>query len=173
MVRQRRTIVPGGESSDDGEGSRTGRGRTGLDRRTLLRTVPVVGAVGLAGCTSVEDAVGEFLEDDAAGGSDESGPDTTTFGYGGTKTTVATTLAATTTDSVTDTATGTQTATGTESKTGTETATGTESKTGTETATATGTPTATETATATPTTTAVDDDYGDQGYGEYGFGGVR
>jgi hypothetical protein len=40
------------------------------------------------------------------------------------------------------------------------------------TSTSTPTPTSTPTVTATPTATTVEDDYGEQSYGEYGYGGV-
>lgn len=59
----------------------------------------------------------------------------------------------------------------TETVTATETPTATETTTATETATATATPTVTETATAIATST--EDDYGEQNYGELGYGGVE
>jgi hypothetical protein len=56
----------------------------------------------------------------------------------------------------------------------TSTSTSTETATSTATPTSTSTPTSTETATTTPTPTAtpVVDEYGEQGYGQYGYGGV-
>ena len=97
--------------------------------------------------------------------------------------------ATTETPTATETPTQTETPTATETPTQTETPTPTqtETPTATETETATPTPTQTETPTATPTPTETptptptetptptpmsDDDYGVQGYGELGYGGV-
>lgn len=66
--------------------------------------------------------------------------------------------------------TPTDTATATPSPT--DTATATPSPTPTATATPSPTATATSTPTATATATDVADEYGEQGYGEYGYGGV-
>jgi len=74
----------------------------------------------------------------------------------------------------TPTSTPTPTATETPSPTPTPTPTPTPSPTPTETPTPTPTATATPTSTPTPTATPVDDDdYGEQTYGEYGYGGVE
>lgn len=64
---------------------------------------------------------------------------------------------------------------GTGTPTTTETPTTTDTPTTTETPTVTETPTTTEPGTATPTSTAtpIEDDYGEQGYGDFGYGGVE
>ncbi len=87
---------------------------------------------------------------------------------------------ATPTDTPTASPTETPTATPTPSPTETPTSTPTETPTNTPTASPTPTPTETptDTPTASPTPTpsptpALSDDYGTQGYGEYGYGGVE
>jgi hypothetical protein len=64
------------------------------------------------------------------------------------------------------------TATATDTATATETATATPTPTVTDTATPTATATPTPSPTETATATTVEDDYGEQSYGDYGYGGV-
>jgi len=137
-------------------------------RRDLLRTTTVTAAVAsLAGC-------GAFLADD------DSGEETTetTFGYGGTTTadgdgTDTDTGSATTATRMTETMTSAVTATTTNTQTETDTTTQTQGQTPTDTTTQTQTqtPTTTDTTTQTQTQTQ-EDEYGEQLYGEYGYGGV-
>ncbi len=155
MVRQE-SPTQSGERAPDGPDDESGGTRdSAVNRRTLLQTMSVVGGLGLAGCAAVED----FTETD-----DDAEP-STTFGYGGTPTPTATSVATT----VATTAAGSTTAPSTATRTTTETTT--EAATTTPAGTTTPTRTTTETTTATPTTTP-EDDFGEQGYGQYGYGGI-
>ena len=85
------------------------------------------------------------------------------------------TESSTPTETTTPTSASTEPSTPTETETPTPTPSPTPTPTETETPTPTPTSTSTETTTATPTPTPrpVDDEFGRQGYGEYGYGGVE
>lgn len=98
-----------------------------------------------------------------------------TLSVGGDRQTPTATPTRTTTQTATETATETPTSTETATSTPAPTPTATATPTATETATPTPSPTPTETATPMPTETATpitEEDYGEQGYGMYGYGGV-
>ena len=135
--------------------------RDSTRRRVLLRMGALAAASSTAGCTVEIDGreFGVDFDDVEA---------TPTYGYGGTPT-VTESAPATPTEARTDPSTGT--ATPDETAAPTETATPDETPTATETATPDETVTATETATPVGTAESVED-YGVQGYGEYGYGGI-
>jgi hypothetical protein len=145
------------DTADSGEAADS---RVELSRRQLLGGT-VAGAVGLAGCYT---AVTEL--DDGAGESGGGGTPTPTFGYGGSP------------DGGDASSTGTPDQRGEWTPGATETGTRpdfdwpTDTATDTPTATATPSPTPSPTPTATATAIPIQDDFGEQRYGEYGYGGV-
>jgi len=120
-----------------------------FDRRKLLLGVPALG-IATAGCYALLSG-GSNGGDGPAGNPDQTG---TPFGYGGSPTETG----------------GGPLGDGDGTETATETSTA--AATGTPTDTGTATPTDTATATSTATATETPGDYGNQAYGEYGYGGV-
>lgn len=139
-------------------------GRPCLDRRHLLTAVGTLAMSASAGCTvSLEDGIAIEFGD----GADDGTSTTTDYGYGGSPTTTAT---ATSTSVPTAPDEGSDEDSSTVEPT--STATDTEQSTATTTDTPTATPTTTDTATPTSTATSTpEDDYGEQGYGQYQYGG--
>ena len=127
-----------------------------IDRRALLLGGgALLGGSGVAALALLDDGPGNGTG--GPGGATETATPTDGFGYGGTATATATAMA---------------TATATTSGGTTETSTDAGTSSSTDTATPTPTPTETPTATATPTPTpAPDEEYGEQLYGEYSYGG--
>lgn len=128
--------------------------QTATNRRPLIKTLTLAAVTALAGCG--------FLSGDDPTDGDDDAPTTTSYGYGGTPTPTATAVAAT----------ATPTDDGENPSGGTQTPSETPVETPTPTPASTATPTATPTPTPTPTPTAAPaDEYGEQAYGEYGYGG--
>lgn len=156
MATDRPDRVDTGDTADasaDGEEN----GGWPVSRRGLLTSVPTALTGALAGCPDVLDSGGD------PGISDSETP---TYGYGGTPTQTAA-------QPPTQTSTPGEASGGGQTATQTSTPTATRTSTPTQTQTRTATPIQTQTRTATPTSTSDPaDEYGQQNYGEYGYGGV-